>query len=54
MKEPKTAVGNAREHSLHIGGFMLNEQGKLLRDVKGDYVRVPADVMTKTEAEKWE
>ena len=42
----KTASSNARKHSLHSGGFILNERGNLLFD-EGDFVQVPRHEITK-------
>ena len=35
----ETTATNAGEHSLHMEGFILNEQGKLVRHDEGDFVR---------------
>jgi hypothetical protein len=49
----KLGATSARSSALHLAGFVLDEEGNLVKS-GNSYLRVPADLMQDTNAQRWE
>jgi hypothetical protein len=49
----KLGATNARSSALHLAGFVLDDEGNLVKS-GNSYLRVPADLMQDINAQRWE